>query len=67
MLYYIISTERSEWQLPSFWKPGKWGYTIELSEAGKFTREEAYDIFRMSGFQDIPVPVEELTTTERAS
>ena len=55
-LFYILSTERIGRQ--QWWRPGWWGYTNRLSEAGKYSREEAFQICRNSLGLDVPVPVD---------
>lgn len=56
-LYYILSMERVG-RAAAWWKPGEWGYTDVLQQAGKFSRERAFDICRQAMGQDVPVPVE---------
>lgn len=55
--YYILSTERSRPESLFWWKPDHWGYTMELREAGKYSKEDAFRICAQSNYQDLPVPV----------
>lgn len=61
-LFYLLSTERKGglW----WWKQSEYGYTQKLAEAGKFPRERAFDICRLSGYQDVPVPAEAMEDWE---
>lgn len=53
--YYIWSIEHQAW-----WKPGHMGYTINISEAGKFVEDEAIKICEKANIvktQETMIPV----------
>lgn len=41
MRYLIWSNEHQAW-----WGPVRWGYTTEISKAGRYSREQAVEIVR---------------------
>ena len=65
-LWLIWSVEHSAW-----WKPAQIGYTIKLSEAGRYAFQTAVNICRVAGFrrsnfshQDIKTPNETMFLAE---
>lgn len=58
--YFILSMERaSKGVSECWWVESEWGY-VERRLAGRFARGRAFDICRLSGYEDLPVPVEAL-------
>lgn len=59
--WLVWSIEHDRW-----WKPGAYGYTDNIKEAGLYTFEQALDICRKANFapdiiQEIPVPAPDKT------
>lgn len=49
MMYLIESMEHTHGDLKVWWKPDSMGYTTDLGEAGRYSREEADRICRKAG------------------
>ena len=48
--YVVWSFEHEAW-----WGPARWGYTLDLAEAGRYTRAEAEDIVTHANqYRDTP-------------
>lgn len=53
--YFIWSIEHDGW-----WKPDKMGYTASWSNAGRYSKEEAFTISaraNWSSLNEVPVPI----------
>jgi len=53
--YYIFRTEGSH-DRAMWWRPNSRGYTTNIQEAGKYTKEKAFKIELESGGEDFAVP-----------
>jgi hypothetical protein len=60
MNFVIWSFEHDAW-----WRPGRWGYTPLLAEAGRYTEREARDIVAAANLitvNEITMPMDEAST-----
>jgi hypothetical protein len=53
-VWVIEETSRRWGECAIFWRPNRMGYTPILVEAGHYTKEEADDIHRGGGGEDVP-------------
>lgn len=59
-LFYIQNTVYFNSDSALWWRPNRGGYTCNLNEAGKYSREEAKGIERLRRGVDKAWPVEEI-------
>lgn len=54
--YVLWSIEHTAW-----WRPSRWGYTRDLRDAGRYSREESREIVKDANivrFEECMIPVE---------
>lgn len=57
--FVILYSKQCNGNCAIFWRPKRNGYTIDLDEAGRYSKEEALEIHEGRHGEDMPVPVEE--------
>ena len=61
--WLIWSLEHTAW-----WRPGRWGYTTVLAEAGRYTRAEAEEIVARANIvaiHECAIPIEAVAVSVR--
>ena len=72
MMYLIICKDRTEHnKAPVYWKPNSQGYTSNIDDAGRYTKERVDQILRQPYINDYAIeepedssfePLEQMTT-----
>lgn len=59
MNYYIVDLDRTRVsESVVFWRENAHGYTVDVNDAGKYTREQSIEIVRNRDKHNVAIPIE---------